>query len=295
VSASSLTIPLEDGRTLEALSEGDPDGTLLIFHHGSPGAAVPFSSFDDAAAERGIRLVTYSRPGFGSSTRDEGRTIASCAADVAAIADHLGADRFVTVGWSGGGPHALACAALLPGRVAAAATIAGVAPYDAEGLDWTAGMGEENRIEYPLAATDPRAHLEWMQGTAEGLAKVTPDAIVAELRSLVSAVDEDCVTGEFAEMLAASFHAAFRHGIWGWRDDDLAFVAPWGFDLTSVAVPVSIWQGRHDLMVPFAHGEWLASHVAGATAHLRPEHGHLSLAVGAIGDVLDDLLERARV
>jgi pimeloyl-ACP methyl ester carboxylesterase len=293
VSAERLTIELGDGRTLEAISEGDPDGTLLVFHHGSPGAAVPFAAFDEAAAERGIRLVTYSRPGFGSSTRHEGRTIASCAADVAALADHLGAGRFVTVGWSGGGPHALACAALLPDRVVAAATIAGVAPYDAEGLDWTAGMGEDNRVEYPLAANDPDAHLAWIERFAEGLATVTPDAIVSELRSLVSAVDEDCVTGEFAEMLAASFRAAFRNGIWGWRDDDLAFVAPWGFDLASVAVPVSIWQGRHDLMVPFAHGEWLAGHVAGATAHLRPEHGHLSLAVGSIGEVLDDLLERA--
>ncbi len=292
MTAAAIEIGLGDGRTLEAIAEGDPDGTLLIFHHGSPGAAVPFPAFDRAAAERGIRLVTYSRPGFGGSTRNEGRTIASCAADVGAIADHLGADRFVTVGWSGGGPHALACAALLPDRVRAAATIAGVAPYDADGLDWTAGMGEENRIEYPLAATDPEAHLAWMRPVAESLAVVTPDAIVNELRTLVSAVDADCVTGEFGDMLAASFRDAFRHGLWGWRDDDLAFVAPWGFDLAEITVPVSIWQGRHDLMVPFAHGQWLAAHVAGATAHLRPEHGHLSLAVGAIGEILDDLLAR---
>ena len=112
-----LTLALPDGRTLEAVDEGDPNGTLLIFHHGSPGAAVSFEPFDRAAAERGIRLVTVSRAGFGDSSRLEGRSVASAAADAAALADHLGAERFVTIGWSGGGPHALACAALLPQRV----------------------------------------------------------------------------------------------------------------------------------------------------------------------------------
>jgi len=123
-----LVIGSPDGRTLEAVDEGDPDGTLVVFHHGSPGAAVPFEPFDRAAAERAIRLVTYSRAGFGNSSRDEGRSVASAAADAAAVADHLGVERFLTMGWSGGGPHALACAALLADRVRAATTIAGVAP-----------------------------------------------------------------------------------------------------------------------------------------------------------------------
>ena len=168
----TLTLALPDGRTLEAVDEGDPDGTLLIFHHGSPGAAVAFEPFDRAAAERGIRLVTLSRAGFGDSSRHEGRSVASAAADAAALADHLGAERFLTMGWSGGGPHALACAALLPERVPAAATIAGVAPYDAEGLAWTDGMGESNQIEYPLAARDPDELLRWMQPQVEALAVV---------------------------------------------------------------------------------------------------------------------------
>ena len=293
MTAQVIEVALEDGRVLEAVSEGDPDGRPLVFHHGSPGAALPFPPFDRAAAERGIRIVSYSRPGFGGSTRREGRAVGDCAKDVAALADRLGAERFLTLGWSGGGPHALACAALLPDRVAAAATIAGVAPYDAEGLEWTAGMGEDNQVEYPLAATDPEAHLEWMRPHAEAMATITPEALVAEMRSLISEVDEASLTGEFADWLAASFRAALRTGLWGWRDDDLAFVAPWGFDLGAITVPVSIWQGRHDLMVPFAHGEWLASRVRGANARLRPEHGHLSLAVGAIGEILDDLLAAA--
>ena len=282
---------LPDGRTLEALVTGPEDGTLLVLHHGSPGAAVPHLSLEEATAERGIRLVQYSRPGFGDSTRHAGRTVADCAADVAALADHLGAERFLTAGWSGGGPHALACAALLPERVMAAATIAGVAPYDAEGLDWTAGMGEENQIEYPLAATDPDAHLEWIRAAVEKLAEVRAEDIVAAMRTIISDVDEASLTGELGEVVAASFRAAFRSGPWGWRDDDLAFVAPWGFDLSEIRVPVTIWQGRHDLMVPFAHGEWLLAHVPSARSGLRSEHGHLSLVVGSIGEILDGPIE----
>lgn len=286
----TIVVELADGRTLEAVSEGDRDGRLLVFHHGSPGAAVPFAPFDRAAAERGIHVVTYSRPGFGGSTRHEGRRVADCASDVAALADHLGAETFLTVGWSGGGPHAIACAALMPDRVAAAATIAGVAPYDAEGLDWTAGMGQDNRIEYPLAASDPAALLEWLRPQVETMATIAPGEIVAAMRSIISAVDEGALSGELGEVVAQSLHRAFENGPWGWYDDDLAFVAPWGIDLGSIAVPISVWQGRHDLMVPIAHSEWLAANVAGARPRLHLEHGHLTLVIDGIGEILDDLL-----
>ena len=291
--SGGLSLPLPDGRALEVLSAGPEDGTVLIFHHGSPGAAVGYEPYIRACADRHLRLVTYSRPGFGDSSRDEGRTVASCAGDTAAIADALGAERFLTVGWSGGGAHALACAALLPERVLACATLAGVAPWDAVGLDWTSGMGEDNRIEYPTAARDPQELLRWMEPRARAMATIQPDHIVQTLRSLISEVDEVHVTGGFAEMLAELFHRAFANGLWGWFDDDLAFTRPWGVDLGSIRVPVSIWQGAQDLMVPSAHGEWLAANVRGARAELRAEHGHLSL-VDAFGDILDGLLARAR-
>jgi pimeloyl-ACP methyl ester carboxylesterase len=286
-----LTVALPDGRTLEAVEEGVDHGTLLIFHHGSPGAAVPYEPFDRAAAERGIRLVTMSRAGFGGSSRQPGRSVSDAAADAEALADHLGVEGFLTAGWSGGGPHALACAALLPERVRAAATIAGVAPYDAEDLDWTAGMGTDNQIEYPTAARDPDELLRWMEPHVRDLRVVEPGKIVADLRSIISEVDEGALDGPFGAFLAESFHRAFVEGPWGWYDDDLAFVRSWGFDVDAIRVPVSIWQGRHDLMVPFSHGEWLVAHVPTARSRLRPDHGHLSLAVGSTGEIFDDLLE----
>lgn len=290
-----LTVALPDGRTLESVEEGVDHGPLLIFHHGSPGAAVPYEPFDRAATERGIRLVTMSRAGFGASSRQPGRSVSDAASDAAALADHLGVERFLTAGWSGGGPHALACAALLPDRVRAAATIAGVAPYDAEGLDWTAAMGEDNQIEYPTAARDPDELLHWMEPHVKDLRVVEPGDIVADLRSIISEVDEGALDGPLGALLAESFHRAFAEGPWGWYDDDLAFVRWWGFDVGAIRVPVSIWQGRHDLMVPFSHGEWLVAHVPTARSRLRPDHGHLSLAVGSIGEIFDDLLEAAGI
>ena len=280
---------LSDGRLLEFLMGGVDHGTLLVFHHGSPGAAVHWEPLSSACSRLGLRLAQYSRPGFGDSTRHPGRTVASCATDVAALADHLGADRFLTAGWSGGGPHALACAGLLPERVTGAATIAGVAPWDSEGLDWIAGMGEENQIEYTTAARDPDGLLRWMEPQANELASVAPREIVDALRSIISEVDEEALNDRLGDMLARSFHAAFRDSLWGWYDDDLAFTRPWGFDLQTIRVPVTIWQGSHDRMVPMAHGRWLAAHVPGARAELRPEHGHVSLAVDSLGEILDDL------
>jgi pimeloyl-ACP methyl ester carboxylesterase len=181
----------------------------------------------------------------------------------------------------------------MPDRVLGAATIAGVGPYNASGLDWAAGMGEDNVVEYGLAADDPDKLFEWMQPHVQALAAATPEAILSSIGSLISKVDEASLTGEFAEEMAASFARAFENGAWGWYDDDLAIVAPWGFDLEAITVPISIWQGDQDLMVPPSHGHWLAANIPTAQPQLRPEHGHLSLAVGAIGEIFDGLRDAA--
>ena len=278
------------GRALEVVVSGPEDGIPLITHHGTPGAGVPYAPAVAAAAERGLRHVAYSRPGYAGSERDEGRTVASCAADVAAILDELGADRCCTYGESGGGPHALACAALLGDRVIKAASIAGVAPWGGQGLDWAAGMGAENLAEFAAAQAGPEPLRAFLEHARAGLGTLTGDQVAQSLGDLIGEADGAALTGAFADHLAASINAGLAGGTDGWFDDDIALLEPWGFELGAINVPVTVWQGDDDRMVPFAHGEWLAAHVPGARAQLRRGEGHLSIAESARGEILDDLM-----
>jgi pimeloyl-ACP methyl ester carboxylesterase len=289
--AESFELSAPDGRTLEAIVEGRSDGTLVVMHHGTPGSAGEiWPPHIEAATERGLRLAAYSRPGGAGSERHPGRSVADCAADAAAVADHLGADRFYTLGGSGGGPHTLACAALLPDRVIAAATIASVAPFDAEGLDWSEGMGEENLEEFAAAQAGPEELEAFMERWATELRTITGEQVLDSLGDLVSEPDAAVLTGEYADFAAESIRDALSSGIWGWFDDDLALLGDWGFALDGIEVPVSIWHGHEDRFVPLAHGAWLAEHVSGASVHLLDGHGHLSLAVAHFDRILDDML-----
>jgi pimeloyl-ACP methyl ester carboxylesterase len=274
-----ITVRTDDGRELEVHRDGPEDALPLVFHYGTPNAPVEFPLLREAADARGWQVVTYARPGYAGSSRHEGRSVADAVGDVETILDALGLDAFVTLGWSGGGPHALACAALLPERCRAAAALAGVAPYDADGLDFLAGMGDENVEEFTAAARSREELEALLAGWADGFAAVTADAIAAALGDLVDEVDRRALTGDFAAMEAAAVRHALSSGIAGWLDDDLAFVKPWGFALDAVAVPTHIWQGAHDRMVPFAHGQWLAAHIPDARAHLYDDEGHISLAL----------------
>jgi pimeloyl-ACP methyl ester carboxylesterase len=287
------SIELPDGRALEYWSEGSDDGLPVLFHHGTPSSGLPYERFVQEATRRGMRLLSYSRPGYGGSDRREDRSVADCVGDVVALLDRLGIDRFLTAGWSGGGPHALACAALLPERVRAAATIAGVGPFGVDDLDFLDGMGKENIEEFGATIQGPDALRGWMEANAPAVANVTGAEVVAVFGDLVSDVDKPSINDEFGEFIATMMRLGLSNGWWGWYDDDVAFVRPWGFDIGPSSVPAAIWQGPHDRMVPFAHGEWLASHVGGARPRLRPEHGHLSLAVGSFGEILDDLVSLA--
>jgi pimeloyl-ACP methyl ester carboxylesterase len=278
-----------DGRTLDVYV-GEPEGAIpLLFHNGTPSSGQLYGPFVEAAAQRDLRMVSFSRAGYGDSTRNPGRTVAHVIPDVAVVLDQLGADRFYTLGWSGGGPHALACAALLPERLIGAATVGCLAPYDAKGLDWMAGMGQENLESFRAALAGDTALRTLLDGAASRTANVTPDEVAASLGDLVSGVDRAAITGDVAAWLAEVFRESLRNGIWGWYDDEVAFVMPWGFDLRTISVPVAIWQGGQDRTTPFAHGEWLASHIPRVHPHLLPDHGHLSLGVDSFGLLLDDL------
>jgi pimeloyl-ACP methyl ester carboxylesterase len=290
---ASEFVELPDGRRLEMCITGPGGGVPLVFHHGTPGGGRIYEPFAREAAARGLRMVTYSRPGYGSSTRNPGRDVAACAADTAAILDHLGADRAYTAGASGGGPHTLACAALLPERIVACATIAGVGQFGVEDLDFLNGMAQENHDEFGAALAGEDELRGFLEDAAEIFSTVSADDVAESLGGLVSDVDKAAITGEFADFLVDSFHHAMENGIWGWFDDDMAFTRPWGFELSSIEVPVTVWQGAQDRMVPFSHGQWLVAHIPGARAELRPEHGHLSLAVANVGAIMDQLMTEA--
>jgi pimeloyl-ACP methyl ester carboxylesterase len=275
---------------LDVELSGPADGPVVLFHTGTPAAGRMFAPQVDAGAARGLRHLAYSRPGYGSSDRRPGRRVADCAQDVEAILDGLQIDRFYSVGLSGGGPHSLACAALLPDRVIAAATLGGVAPWNAEGLDWLAGMGEDNHAEYGAAAEGEEPLGRFLEPLAAEMSRASPAELHAALGDLVSEVDGAAISGEFAEYLSAIVREGLSNGISGWFDDDVAFVSDWGFELASIARPVTIWHGAYDRFVPPSHGRWLVDHIPRARAQLRGEHGHLTLQLAAYGEILDDLI-----
>lgn len=282
-------IILSDGRRLDVRVSGPEDGMPLLVHHGTPGARTPTRAMERAAHARGLRFVTTSRPGYGGSTRRPGRRVADVVDDMAELLAALGAERCLVAGWSGGGPHALACAARLD-SAAAVLVVAGVGPFDMDGVEFMAGMGEANVVEFGAAVAGEEPLRAFLGPEAATLRDVAPQDIVSSLDTLLPEVDRAVLTDEFAEDLAASMHEAVRVGIDGWVDDDLAFVAPWGFELEEIATPVQLWQGSADLMVPVAHGRWLAAAVPGASVHLVDGEGHLSIALGALDDMLDELV-----
>ena len=225
----SITRP--DGRKIDFLVAGPPDGLPLVLHEGTPVGLVLYPPTVQVARVRGLRVILAARPGYEGSTPRPGRRVVDVAQDTAAVLDELGADAFVTVGWSGGGPHALACAAALPGRCLAAASIAGVAPYRANGLDWLAGMGPENVAEFGAATRGEAALTAFLDHEAVMLSTLTGESVAKALGGLVIEADRAVLTGEFADYVAAGLRAATNSGIAGRRDDDLAFVNDWGFSL----------------------------------------------------------------
>ena len=286
-------VRLPDGRDIEFLTAGPADGLPLVVHEGTPVGLVLNNRLASAAADRGLRVVQVGRPGYEGSTPRPGRTVADFVPDVIAVLDEIGAAEFVSIGFSGGGPHTLACGALAPERCLSTASVAGVAPYRVEGLDFLAGMGPENVEEFSLAIRGADALTPFLEKEAAALRGITGEQIVASLGGLISGADAAVLTGEFAADLAKGVSRAVRNGIAGWRDDDLAFVAGWGFPLDALRGRAAIWQGDQDNMVPFAHGQWLAAHIPGARVHLESGAGHLTMTVTAIGSILDDLLDLA--
>ena len=284
-------VDLKDGRKIEFRTAGPEDGEILLFHHGAPGAGLPFKPWVDSAAARGLRTVTYSRPGYGLSTADPGRKVVDAASDAGVVLDAVGATTFRTIGWSFGGPHALACAAALPDRCLATVAIAGSAPHPSDGIDWFAGMADENVAELGLAVQGKGALERFLEKSAHAFATMPPANLVESLGGLLCKADKAQVTGEFAEWLAETFRVGLAHGIAGLRDDELAIMSDWGFRVAD-AHSVVIWHGTQDRMVPTSHGRWLADHIPGARHRFFENEGHMSI-IGLFDRSLDDLLDPA--
>ncbi|MDA4136921.1 MAG: alpha/beta hydrolase [Thaumarchaeota archaeon] len=278
-------VGLSSGRMLEVSEAGDPRGLPVFVLYGTPSSRLFYPPHVADAERRHVRLISYNRPGYGNSTPVPGRRMVDDAADVAAIADSLGLDKVAVWGHSGGGAPALACAAALPKRVVAAASLAGCAPYPAEGIDWFAGMGELNVEDFKLMLAN---EAEWelkSQQDADSMLKATPLELAQIFATLLSEEDRMALSSdELASWMHDTMHEAYKTGIRGACDDSLA-IPKWDFDPVSIRIPVQVWHGEHDKFVPFSHGQWFASRIPRAEAHLEKNEGHLGLFVDRIPDV----------
>ena len=282
---TALPVPTADGRLLTVAAFGPHDGSPVVSVHGTPGSRL-WHPPDLALLDRvGVRLLTYDRPGYGASTRQPGRRVVDAAADVETVADAFAVRHFAVMGYSGGGPHALAAAALLPERVTRCAVVASVAPMDADGLDFFAGMSPGNLGEFD-AALAGHDTLSIMLDPVAGAVAEDVYAFIAALRADLPEEDAAVLDRpDVTQLFATAIGEGLRPGPGGWVDDDLAFAAPWGFDVGQVRVPVGVWHGTLDTLVPVGHAGWVAQAIPGAQGHLCVGTGHLGL-LDQLGEVL---------
>jgi pimeloyl-ACP methyl ester carboxylesterase len=269
-----------DGRVIAFAVWGDPSGFPVLSLHGTPGSRLERWPNEELYRSLGVCLVTHDRAGYGRSERRRGRSVADEVEDVVTLADLLGFERFGVTGGSGGGPHALACAALLSERVVRATCVVGIAPLGPSGLErdvWLAGMDPENVKEFGWASAGEdvlmveleREHAAMVQRVAADPTTVLGDFELSESDRAQLA------RPEMRQIISESVPEQARHGIWGWVDDDLAFIRAWGFEVSEIVVPVLIWYGTTDVLVPPTHGEWLTANVPGCIVKTDDVAGHL--------------------
>lgn len=270
----SRLVPTPRGGVLSVEVSGAPDGHPVFLMHGTPGSRSGPRPRSIVLYRMGVRLVSYDRPGYGGSTRVPGRQVADAATDVAAIADALGLERFGVIGRSGGGPHALACAALLADRVTRAAALVGIAPPDAPGLAWFDGMAQSNTNDYDMADRDVALFTERLLARADR-ARRDPESLMADLRAELTHSDLRVIDDTAIRRLITDNYAeATRFGGHGWVDDALAFRREWGFRLSDVSSEVLLWHGADDAFSPVGHTEWLAGRIAHARVQVQADTAH---------------------
>jgi pimeloyl-ACP methyl ester carboxylesterase len=280
---------VRDGREVEILDNGINSERAIIFHHGTPGHASAWSSWLEEAALSGVRAISYSRAGYGTSDRNPGRSVISINNDIAQILDAKNISKFVSIGWSGGGPHALANT--FEPRNVGAISLAGVGAFGAADLDFLEGMGPENHDEFGAALKGEAVITQWMNENAVPMKQVTGNDIREAFGGLIGDADKAVLEGVVADDMAATMRNGLAVSFDGWIDDDLVFVKPWGFDLAAITKPVILWQGDDDFMVPHAHSYWLEKHIPTAQLSFIPGHGHISLGEKYKSEILKQALE----
>ncbi|HEX5929474.1 MAG TPA: alpha/beta hydrolase [Solirubrobacterales bacterium] len=284
-----------DGRRLVFHVAGPERAPLLVFHTGTPGHPHIYSGMIEACAARSLRIACPARPGYAGSGRLKGRTYADNPIDTKVVADKLDAEMFYVLGHSGGGGPALADAALIPGRVRSVAVSATLAPRLLMGRRWKRGLKKANGDEIQAMEAGGSALKRHLKARADEMAKVrTAKQITdnSDFRRFYARVDRKCFTSEYLAFLLKIYSLIGNDHVDGWMDDDLCFFGDWGFDLSRVAAPVTIWQGRKDKIIPVAHARWLKRNVPGAQLRLHRSDGHVSLLNNHFGEMLDDLITR---
>ena len=273
-SPSGRILRLPGDRQISLEQSGDPQGVPVFLHHGVPGSGDGPKPRAGVLYRLGINLISYDRPGYGRSTPQPGRRVADAARDLALIADHLRLETFAVIGRSGGGPHALACAALLPDRVTKVAVMVSVAPSDAIGLDWFGQMVDSNVAAYRAASTDQARLVEHLRLRA-GRVRDDPAYLMEQLRREMTPADLSIVDDEtIREQLLRTYRKALGEGPHGWIDDVLALRGDWGFRLEEITVSVRLWHGADDRFAPVSHTRWLAERIPTATMEVQPGVAH---------------------
>ena len=279
-------LKLRDGRALDYITNDSKDRSAILFHHGTPGECTMWQRWFDQID--GVKAIAASRAGYGLSDRNKGRTVADDFDDLSQLLDSLNVESFVSIGWSGGGPHAINMTRHPQSK--GAITLAGVGEWGHEDLDFLAGMGPENHEEFGTALAGELQIEDWMKSNSPGMKNISGPDLAVGLGGLIGDADKRALTADVAEAYAASFRRALSVSYYGWLDDDLAFVQSFGFDLAKVNKPILVWQGDDDFMVPRAHSEWLAKQIPTSRLNFVPGHGHISLGEDYRSEIIHQAL-----
>ena len=279
-------LKLSDGRSLDYITNDSDSKSAILFHHGTPSDCTLWQKWFKGIT--GVKAIAASRPGYGLSDRRRGRTVAADMDDQSQLLDFFGIEKFISIGWSGGGPHAINMSR--ERRSVGAITLAGVGEWGNSDLDFLQGMGPENHEEFGAALAGEASIEEWMIKNTPAFKNVTGGDLITSFGGLIGEADKKALTPEVAEQDAASFRRSLSVSYYGWQDDDLAFVQPFGFELAKISKPILVWQGDDDFMVPKSHSEWLAKHIPTAKLNFVPGHGHISLGESYRKEIINQAL-----